>query len=59
MALREMDYRLGSPYFAPIVIDSTDVNSNQIPESFRKAHIISINDENLEVEMKKLIRSFR
>lgn len=59
MALREMDYRLGSPYFAPIVIDSTDINNNQIPEPFRKVHIININSENLEEEMKKLIRSFR
>ena len=59
MAIREMDYRYGMPFFAPIVIDESDINSTLIPEPFRKAHIISISDENFEQEMKKLIRSFR
>lgn len=59
MAIREMDYRYGMPFFAPIVIDDSDINSTLIPEPFRKAHIISISDKNFEQEMKKLIRSFR
>ena len=59
MAIREMDYRYGMPFFAPIVIDNSDINSTLIPEPFRKAHIISISDEDFEKEMKKLIRSFR
>jgi hypothetical protein len=59
MAIREMDYRYGMPFFAPIVIDDSDINSTLIPEPFRKAHIISISDKDFEQEMKKLIRSFR
>ena len=59
MAIREMDYRCGMPFFAPIVIDDSDINSSLIPEPFRKTHIISISNNELELEMKKLIRSFR
>ena len=59
MAIREMDYRYGMPFFAPIVIDDSDINSSLIPEPFRKTHIISISDNDFELEMKKLIRSFR
>ena len=59
MADEENQYRFGMPYFAPIVIDDSDVNSPLIPETFRKAHIISSSDEDFESEMKKLIRSFR
>lgn len=59
MAIREMDFRFGMPYFAPIVIDDSDINSSLIPEPFRKTHIISTADTDFEIEMKKLIRSFR
>ena len=59
MAIREMDYRFGMPYFAPIIIDNSDMNSPLIPEPFRKTHIISCVDEDFETELKKLIRSFR
>lgn len=59
MADEENRYRFGMPYFAPIVIDNSDVNSPLIPETFRKAHIISSSDKDFESEMKKLIRSFR
>lgn len=59
MAIREMDYRYGMPFFAPIIIDGTDINNTLIPEPFRKSHIINISDYNVEEEMKKLIRSFR
>lgn len=59
MADEENRFRYGMPYFAPIVIDDSDVNSPLIPESFRKAHIISVADIDFEMEMKKLIRSFR
>lgn len=59
IAIREMDYRCGMPFFAPIVIDDSDVNNTLIPEAFRKTHIINYSDENFDTEMKKLIRSFR
>lgn len=59
MADEENQYRYGMPYFAPIVIDDIDVYSPLIPETFKKAHIISISDKDFESEMKKLIRSFR
>lgn len=59
MADEENRFRFGMPYFAPIVIDDSDVNSKLIPEAFRKAHIISNSDKDFETEMKKLIRSFR
>lgn len=59
MAIREMDYRYGMPYIAPIVIDDSNINDKIIPEPFRKTHIISSVDNDFEQEMKTLIRSFR
>ena len=58
-ALDEAECRLSIPYIAPIVIDSIDVNDDLIPESFRNVHIIDYNGDNLEQDIKKLIRSIR
>lgn len=59
IAIREMDFRYGMPYFAPIVIDDSNINSELIPKQFKDAHIISSFDKEFESEMKALIRSFR
>ncbi len=59
MAMKEKGFRYGMPYFAPIVIDDSDVNSSVIPEAYREAHIISSFQDDFEQEMKKLIRSIR
>jgi len=58
-ALNELECRLSIPYIAPVVIDSTDTNDVLIPEQFRDVHIINYNNENLEMDIKKLIRSIR
>lgn len=59
MAIREMDFRYGMPYFAPIIIDNSDINCEQIPKPFKEAHAIRISAEDYEIQLKKLIRSFR
>jgi len=58
-ALNELECRLSIPYIAPVVIDSIDVNNTLIPEQFRDVHIINYNDDNLEQDIKKLVRSIR
>jgi len=58
-ALNELECRLSIPYIAPIIIDSVDINDTLIPEQFRNVHIINYNDENLEQDIKKLVRSIR
>lgn len=59
MAIREMEYRYGIPYFAPIIIDDTNINCEQIPKPFKEAHAIKTSSEDFEIQLKKLIRSFR
>lgn len=58
-ALDELRFRLGSPYIAPIAIDSIDYAKSHIPQEFRETHILSYNTQNFENEIKRLIRSFR
>ena len=58
-ALSELECRLSIPYISPVVIDSVDINDPLIPEQFRNVHIIDYNNENLELDIKKLIRSIR
>ena len=58
-ALNELECRLSIPYIAPVVIDSIDINDVLVPEQFRNVHIIDYNNENLELDIKKLIRSIR
>ena len=59
LALEESKFRLGSPYIAPIAIDEIDYNSKLIPKEFKDSHILSYNSQNIETEIKRLIRSFR
>lgn len=59
MAIREMDFRYGLPYIAPIVIDATDMNNEQLPKPFRDAHSIRIDSPEFEQQLKQMIRSFR
>lgn len=59
LALDELRFRLGSPYIAPIAIDSIDYTSSLIPKEFREAHILNYNTTDFENETKRLIRSFR
>lgn len=59
MAIREMDFRYGMPWFAPVVIDDSDINSDQVPKPFREAHAIRLDATDYETQLKKLIRSFR
>lgn len=59
LAIKEDDYRYGMPYFAPVVIDDSDINSEQIPKPFREAHSIKTDAEDFETQLKKLIRSIR
>ena len=59
LAIREEDYRYGLSYFAPVVVDNCNVNSDEIPKPFRLAHTIDANSEDFELQLKKLIRSIR
>lgn len=59
MAIREVDYRYGMPFIAPIIIDDSDINNTLIPDVFRKAQFIRVSDESFESEIKRLIRSIR
>ena len=58
-ALDELECRLSIPYIAPVVIDSVDTDNVLIPEQFRNVHIIDYRNENIELDIKKLIRSIR
>lgn len=61
MAIKETGYRLNELYISPIVIDDVDPYTERaIPIEFTKeAHVININDENFDIQLKKIIRSFR
>lgn len=59
IAIREMDFRFGLPFFAPVVIDDSDINSDQIPKPFREAHTIHLDAPDFDQQLKQLIRSFR
>ena len=59
LALEELKFRLGSPYIAPICIDNVDINLPLIPKEFREAHLLKMQSDDFDVDIKKLIRSFR
>lgn len=59
LAINEEAFRYGMPYFAPVVIDDSNINSDQIPKPFREAHTLNANTEDFETQLKKLIRSIR
>lgn len=54
-----MDDRFGLPFFAPVTVDDCDPKDKRIPEAFRKCHIISLNSEDVELQLKKFVRSIR
>lgn len=61
LAIEESEYHLNEPFISPILIDNIDIYSEKsIPKEFTKdTHVISFNDENIEMHIKKIIRSFR
>ena len=59
LAINEEAFRYGMPYFAPVIIDDSNINSDQIPKPFRDAHTLNANAEDFETQLKKLIRSIR
>ena len=59
LAINEEAFRYGIPYFAPVVIDDSNINSEQIPKPFREAHALKADAEDFETQLKKLIRSIR
>lgn len=59
IAIDEEAYRYGLPFFAPIIIDDSDINSELIPKPFRNAHSIHVHSDDFEAQLKKLIRSIR
>lgn len=60
MAIDESDFRLGEPFFAPIIIDDTDfANAREIPTEFKNAHCYHIGDEGFRTALKHFIRSYR
>ena len=54
-----MDDRFGLPFFAPITVDESDPKDIRIPEAFRKCHIISMQSADVELQLKKFVRSIR
>lgn len=61
LALEEAEYRLNEPYISPVVIDDIDPFAERsIPMEFTKdAHVINYHDENFDIQIKRIIRSFR
>ena len=62
LAIEEAGYRLNEPFISPITIDNyiDYYNEQAIPSSFRKdPHIIDLHAEDFDIQLKKLIRSFR
>lgn len=59
LAINEEAFRYGLPYFAPVIIDDSNINSEQIPKPFREAHSLNANSDDFETQLKKLIRSIR
>lgn len=54
-----MDDRFGLPFFAPIIVDDSDPKDIRIPETFRQCHIISMQSVDVELQLKKFVRSIR
>lgn len=61
LAIEESGFRLDEPYISPIVIDHINPqNESAIPSVFKKdSHIITLHDSDFDLQIKKLIRSFR
>ena len=60
MALDEADFRLGEPFFAPVIVDDTDfASAREIPALFKNSHCLNIADPEFETALKHFIRSYR
>lgn len=59
IAHRTLEDRFGLPFFAPIIIDDCEPDDERIPKTFRDCHIISFHSEDIELKLKKFIRSIR
>lgn len=59
LAIKEMEFRLGVPYIAPILVDDSDITDARFPQAFRDTHILDLKSDNFRESAKKLIRSFR
>lgn len=58
-ALEEADFRLGSPYITPIVIDNVSMKHQGFPKVFSETvHVLNYNDD-IEEKLKELIRDIR
>ena len=51
--------RFNLPYFVPIRIDDCDPYDEKLPEKFRHTHMLSLDSDILENELRKLIREIR
>lgn len=59
IAHRVLEDRFGLPFFAPIIIDECNPNDERIPKTYRDFHIISFQSDDIELKLKKFIRSIR
>ena len=61
LAIEEAGYRLNEAFISPVVIDDINPFSERaFPLEFTKdAHIINVHDKNFDMQIKKIIRSFR
>lgn len=59
IAHRVLEDRFGLPFFAPITIDECNPNDERIPKTYRDCHIISFQSDDIELKLKKFIRSIR
>ncbi len=58
-ALEEAEFRLGSPYITPIVIDNVDMKHQGFPKVFNDTvHVLQYGDD-IEGKLKELIRDIR
>ncbi len=59
IAHRVLEDRFGLPFFAPIIIDDCNPSEERIPKTYRDCHIISFHSDDIELKLKKFIRSIR
>lgn len=59
IAHRVVEDRFGLPFFAPVTIDDCNPNDARIPKTYRDCHIISFQNDDIELQLKKFIRSIR
>ena len=59
IAHRVLEDRFGLPFFAPVTIDDCNPNDARIPKTYRDCHIISFQNDDIELQLKKFIRSIR